>query len=158
MIDAHDFACSICGEINTKYARWFLVAENQWENKLKILEWNNQLAAQSGVHLLCSPSHVQELVVHWMATGSVHHPFARGPLGGADRFIQMPCISSVTVVDTGGARTIGELVVHRESVIRVLRENPESFQSMLEALSGALQQFAPSIHPPDGVSPARPAQ
>ena len=43
------------------------------EGKIKILEWNSLLASQHGIHLACSPSHVQELVMHWMATGSISY-------------------------------------------------------------------------------------
>ena len=150
MVNAPDFACSICGELNREHAHWFLVTENRWEDKLKILEWDRQLATQRGVHPACSPCHVQELVVHWMATGSVHHPFAQTTIWDTNIVKERPC-SETTLVDTRGVRTISELTIHRESVRRVLRENPESFRSMMHALQGALQQCAPAIQGGDGV-------
>ena len=69
--------CSICGEASAPTGRWFLVAENSWEDKLKILEWNERLACHTGVHQACSVGHVQQLVVHWMTTGSLDYPFAQ---------------------------------------------------------------------------------
>jgi hypothetical protein len=43
-------------------------------------------------------------------------------------------------VDISGARPIGELAVHRESMERVLMENPQSLQGILDALLDALRQ------------------
>lgn len=139
MIDARSYACAICGEANADPTQWFLVTENHWEDKLKILEWNSLLACQHGIHLACSPSHVQELVVHWMATGSVNYPFAQTNSweSTTQRWNDFPKLRPV--VNTRGARTIGELTVHRESMHRVLSESPGSLKSILDALVGALQ-------------------
>src|SRR5215475_416381 len=137
MIDVRTYACAICGEANPDPTQWFLVTENHWEDKIKILEWNSLLAYQQGIHLACCPSHVQELVVHWMATGSVGYPFAQiGSSSPARRWNDLNKLHSV--VNTTGARTIGELTVHRESMRRVLSENPESLKSILNALLEAL--------------------
>ena len=135
MIDSKNYACAICGEANPDPTQWFLVTENHWEDKLKILEWNSLLARQHGIHLACSPSHVQELVVHWMATGSVHHPFAKTSWNSDHKKWDL---AQMRLVDTRCARTIGELTVHRESMHRVLSENPTSLKLILDALNGAL--------------------
>jgi len=140
MNDARSYGCAICGDTNANSTQWFLVTENHWEDKLKILEWNSSLACQRGIHLACSPSHVQELVVHWMATGSVHYPFAQTESWetSTQRWNDFPKLRAV--INTKGARTIGELTVHRESMHRVLSESPGSLKSILEALCGVLQQ------------------
>lgn len=138
MIDARTYACAICGEANLDPTQWFLVTENHWEDKLRILEWDGLLAGKQGIHLACCPSHVQELVVHWMATGSVGYPFAQcEPHSPARRWNDFNKPRSF--VHTMGARTIGELTVHRESIRRVLSENPESLKSILNALQEVLQ-------------------
>lgn len=138
MIDARTYACAICGEANPDPSQWFLVTENHWEDKIKILEWNSFLASQQGICLACCPSHVQELVVHWMATGSVSYPFAQTATHETGRrwndFNKLR-----VVVNTVGVRTLSELTVHRESMRRVLGENPESLKSILDALLEALQ-------------------
>ena len=59
--------------------------------------------------------------------------FERGP--GRFRFPSPP-----GRVDVSRARPIGELAVHRESVERVLMENPYSLQVVLDALLDALGQ------------------
>ena len=63
--------CAICGDEKAAGGLWFLLAENRWEDKLKILQWDPQLARQEGIRRACSAAHVQELVVHWMTTGSL---------------------------------------------------------------------------------------
>lgn len=69
--------CAICGDEKSAGGLWFLLAENRWEDKLKILQWDPQLARQDGIRPACSAAHVQELVVHWMTTRSLSYPFAR---------------------------------------------------------------------------------
>jgi len=101
----------------------FLVAENRWEDKLTILPWNEQMASRAGIQVACSVNHVEELVVHWMTTGSVDYPLARTALGSGKwrRPAEPGCR-----VDLSGVRQIGELAVHRESMERVLAESPQS--------------------------------
>jgi len=143
MIDERTYACAMCGEANAHPTQWFLVTENHWEDKLKILEWNSRLAGQHGIHLACGPSHVQELVVHWMATGSVGYPFAQtSSPTPARRWNDFDKLR--TTVNTNGARTISELTVHRESIRRVLSDNPGCLRSILNALQEALQPETPT--------------
>jgi hypothetical protein len=80
---------------------------------------------------------VQQLVVHWMAMGSLAHPFARA--GAVPRNLRRKhAAADVPELDIQWARIIGELAVHRESLLRILVESPESLASILEALIGAL--------------------
>jgi len=158
MIDARTYACAICGEANSDTTQWFLVTENHWEDKLKILEWNSLLASQHGIHLACSPSHVQELVVHWMATGSVHYPFAQTTSWNTNAQRWNDFYKLQPVITTKGVRTIGELTVHRESMRRALDDSPGALKSILEALSGALQHNDSFTQDQFGMLPGRLAQ
>jgi len=131
--------CTICGEETLGDARWFLVLEDPWQDKLIVLHWNDRLAAK-GVHCACSAEHLQEMVVHWMTTGSLDYPFARSsrilrhnPGHRAAKFLSRD-------FEGLGARQIGELSVHRESLQRALSESPQSLKTILDALSLALQQ------------------
>ena len=63
--------CTICGEERLAGQVWFLVAESHWEDKLKVLEWQDELSSRRGIYAACSGGHVEELVVHWMTTGSL---------------------------------------------------------------------------------------
>jgi hypothetical protein len=122
------------------------VAANRWQDKLRILEWNDLLAAQAGVRPACSAGHVQQLVVHWMTTGSVDYPFAlsgadpsRHPLRAPEPRTLMKQSHTVGF-DTRNTPALGELSVHRESMQRILRDSPESLTSILDALLSALNR------------------
>ena|SRR6266550_4088588 len=132
--------CTICGEPRRENDRWLLLAENRWTDRLKVLGWNDQLASQLGVYPACGAAHVQQLVVHWMAMGSLAHPFARVRTGcsGKPRKLWPETPVEAREPDTRGAKVIGELAVHRESLSRILIENPESLASILTSLISAI--------------------
>ena len=111
------------------------MAENRWEDKLAILQWDEHLASREGIQVACSVSHVEELVIHWMTTGSLDYPFARTALGSGVARRRARTAGLIF----RGARQISELAVHRESVERVLTENPQSLQVMLDGLAEALR-------------------
>jgi hypothetical protein len=136
--------CSICGSNgNGPSTRWFLVVENSWEDKLTILEWNEQFADLDGVRQACSVAHVQEMVVHWMTMGSLDFPFAELRLIGKARPLRT---RGLGVCEIGtSVRPIGELAVHRESMQRVLSESPHSLKVILDALLAALRRECPEL-------------
>jgi hypothetical protein len=133
--------CTICGEERSAGQVWFLVAESHWEDKLKVLEWQDELAKRQGIYAACCGGHVEELVVHWMTTGSLDYPFATVGLK-PDRHRQRLgwTLPTIEEPDIRGARLIGELAVDRESVRRALREDPDSLQVILDELLNALQR------------------
>lgn len=140
--------CSICGEEKSPGDTWFLVAENSWEDKLTVLQWDDLLAGCEGIQPACCADHVEELVVHWMTTGRLDYPFARVALGGRTRRhgrTSWPAQGDPKSVKAG---RIGELLVHRESIERVLNESPESLKGILDALVGALRQETAHGHIP----------
>jgi len=132
--------CTVCGEQKSAGQVWFLVAESHWEDKVAILQWEDEISYRKGMHRACCPAHVEQLVVHWMTTGSLDFPFANAE----ERLQRRPgsCLPVVLEADTQGARQIGELSVHRESMDRVLHESPDSLQIILDELSDALKREA----------------
>jgi len=145
--------CAICGEEQSGDEPRFLLAENSWEDKLTILHWDENLASREGVQVACGLAHAEELAVLWMTTGRLDYPFARTALGAsAWRHVSRPN----SVIDLSGVRRIGELSVHRESVERLLTENPQAIKGILDALLRALHQKIGrgtqpnSIEAPDG--------
>jgi hypothetical protein len=130
--------CSICGEVSAPTGRWFLVAENSWEDRLKILEWSERLACHAGVHQACSVGHVQQLVVHWMTTGRLDYPFAQ--LRDLGRTPRLRDDGEGIKEFEFSTRPIGELSVHRESMQRVLSDSPHSLKTILDALLAALRR------------------
>jgi|SRR4029077_463776 len=143
---AVDRCCSICLEPRLGGNGWFLLTENQWTDRLKILGWNDTLASEPGVFAACGAEHVQQLVIHWMAMGTLDYPFARArreAKRSPRKPTERPCTPEP---DTRGIKVFGELAVHRESLERVLSENPQSLASILLALISALGGQHNSLH------------
>jgi hypothetical protein len=140
--------CAICGETKARNQVWFLVAENRWEDKVTVLQWHEKLAKRHGIYRACGVAHVQELVVHWMTTGSLDYPFALADSlseAHAERGLNAKTFrasSRMAAIDIQEIRQIGELAVHRESIGRALRENPDSLQIILDELLDALEREA----------------
>ena len=132
--------CTICGEEKSPGQVWFLVAESQWQDKLTVLEWQDELTSRRGIYAACGAEHVEELVLHWMTTGGLDYPFAT--VGRKPRR-NMPRVSLLRPPeepDIAGARQIGELSVDRDSVRRALRDDPESLRVILDELVHALER------------------
>ena len=140
MNDRVESRCVICREEHSESDGWFLLTENRWTDRVKIFSWDEGLASQPGVHAACCADHVQQLVVHWMATGSLEYPFAQSRPARRRSLRRQPerPASSPEELDVSGTRLLGELAVHRESLERVLVENPESLVGILRALLSAL--------------------
>jgi hypothetical protein len=137
--------CAICGETRRGSQPWFLVIEDRWQDKLLVLHWDDHIADQNSARCTCKAEHLRELVVHWMTTGSLDHPFAQTPEDA--QVPQRELRVSWTARDGSenrGPRPIGELRVHRESMRRVLSENPQSLQTILDALLDGLRRE--SVH------------
>jgi hypothetical protein len=134
--------CAICGEEKSGAQVWFLVAEDRWEDKVKILHWHDQLARRRNIHHACCALHVQELVVHWMTTGSLDYPFAAVAAPESTLGLPDSALPRLPSADARGLRLIGELAVHRESLGRALSENPASLQVILDELFDALERAA----------------
>jgi len=127
--------CAICGDEKLPGQVWFLVAESRWEDKLKILEWRDELAKRQGIYGVCGAAHVEEMVIHWMTTGSLDYPFATvGQKRGRLTLKRGSFLPVVDEPDIRGSRQIGELAIDPECVRRALREDPESLRVILDEL------------------------
>jgi hypothetical protein len=136
--------CRVCQVQCRTRENWFLLVENDWEDRVKILSWSEALSKRTGMHAVCSPSHVQQLVAHWMATGSLDYPFARVGAGSTSTF----CLSDASQSGNsfpgpGGFHVLGELAVDRESVNRLLLEDPEALVPVLDAVLDLLPPNCP---------------
>ncbi|HYA22991.1 MAG TPA: hypothetical protein VEF05_02465 [Terriglobales bacterium] len=141
MVGVQNRVCTICGEEKLEGQVWFLVAESHWEDKLRILKWQDELADRKGMHRACCPAHVQELVTHWMTSGDLDFLLAPVDLMPAKRQPgRGSALPIVAETDTRGAHEIGELAVDRESVGRALNENPDSLLIILDELRDALER------------------
>jgi hypothetical protein len=123
--------CTVCGLATLRHKGWFLVIENRWLDRLKILSWHYSLAAQKDMKSVCCRAHLKMLVAHWLTQASLRLPpadFPPLPIGSD---------SSLADVDLGPdsvGRLVGELAVHRESFSRVWSGSPETLECILDAL------------------------
>jgi len=130
--------CSVCGEVSSAPELWFLALQSRGTDKLSIMKWNLRLAKAEGMQLACCAAHVRELVVHWMATGSIAHPFARPSSWDGPRRRRTDHRPLWQEVDLQDAVLLGELTVDRGSLRRVLNHHPDALRSLLDSLQGAL--------------------
>ncbi len=72
-------ACSVCGLDTFRHAGWFLVVENRWYDRLKILSWHSSLASQKDMKSVCCRQHLKELIAHWLTQASLRLPPSRYP-------------------------------------------------------------------------------
>ncbi|MFY9703953.1 MAG: hypothetical protein WCB56_18285 [Terriglobales bacterium] len=135
--------CSVCGLDTFRHKGWFLVVDNRWLDRLRILSWHPSLATQKDMKSVCCRDHLKTLIAHWLTQASLRLPpshFApHDPLRDLGHYPPMPIGSdpSLSDLDLGPdamGRVVGELAVHRESFSRVWSGSPEALECILEAL------------------------
>lgn len=147
------FLCSVCGRESQEHARWFLVVEDRWLDRVKILSWHPALAEQAQMHSVCGKRHLQSLITHWLTYANLEFVAARSPefalTGNEDATATEPELTSA-------GRLVGELTVLRESVSQLWIGSPEAQASIFEALVGGLEVETPLNEAPS--QPAEPVQ
>ena len=133
-------ACTICGTQKKEHDIWFLITENEWQDRLDIWKWNPQTTVQQRVHALCSPWHVRELVVHWMTTGCLDYPFA-DLAGGSERKLKLGRAAGNCRPRCSGH--VAEIAVDRDGLARVLKDNPLLLNTILGELVTTLEMELP---------------
>ena len=124
-------SCSVCGLDTFRHTGWFLVVENRWLDRLKILSWHSSLATRKDMKSVCCREHLKTLIAHWLTQASLRLPPAYNPP------LPIATDPGVTDVDLGPkavGRLVGELAVHRESFSRIWSGSPESLECILDAL------------------------
>ena len=134
--------CTICLTARKNNEQWFLLAENRWTDRLKVLSWHDELAFNPAFHAACCGAHAQLLVIHWMTAGTLNYPLARTQ-ACPDGFTSQSSVRFSSInkePDTSEAEVLGELAVHRESIDRILVESPSCLGAILSALKDALPE------------------
>ncbi len=123
--------CLVCDLDTLRHTGWFLVVENRWLDRLKILSWHPSLARQKNVQSVCCRRHLKTLLIHWLTEASLRLPTAQ-PLPqtiGSD-----PAFTDVDLGPQSPGRLVGELAVHREAFSRVWSGSPAALECILDAL------------------------
>ena len=133
--------CRVCQNEKSDGEQWFLLVGNDWGDRLQILPWSEASAMQEGMHAACNPSHVQQLVTHWMATGGLNYPFAPPPAtnSGRRRFAER-LAEPVSSPAFQRKQALGELAIDRASLTQLLMESPESLVPVLDSLKSAFDE------------------
>lgn len=130
--------CRICQAERRQGENWFLLISNEWEDRLKIFLWGEELGVSQQMCVACSSSHVQRLAAHWMATGSLDYPFSRSTrIDPKFSDFQQTGASNIGL-DLGTTEELGELALDRDIVHRLLLESPDSLVPVLDALMAVL--------------------
>jgi len=130
---ARYLGCAVCGIDATDHAGWFLVIENHWLDRLKILSWHPALAEQHGMLSACGRRHLKEILLHWLTQGNLEYP---SPL-----VIDVPVPEADKSSDFGPHRQdmgmfLGELTVHRHALTHVWTGSPQALECILNAVLG----------------------
>jgi hypothetical protein len=123
--------CSVCGLDSIRRTGWFLVVENRWLDRLKILSWHSSLATRKDMQSVCCRQHLKTLIGHWLTQASLRLPPAQ------HRPLPIGSDSNLTDLDLGPqslGRLLGELSVHRESFSRGWSGSPAALECILDAL------------------------
>jgi hypothetical protein len=123
--------CSVCGLDTFRHTGWFLVVENRWLDRLKILSWHPALASQKDMQSVCCRQHLKTLIAHWLTQASLRLPPAHNP---PLPISSDPTLSDVDFGRNSVGRLVGELAVHRESFSHVWSGSPAALECILDAL------------------------
>ena len=128
-----DFArtagCAVCGAHADFHGDWFLLVENRWLDRLKILIWDPAMADQIEAQSVCGKEHLRVLVEHWLMREKIDLQEAYESVAGGGRRQAEPGPS------TPGA-LLGELAVDRNPLSHVWTGSAETLECILSALTG----------------------
>ena len=125
--------CAICGNQKAANETWFSVTEDSRLDRVSVWLWTWQLARDSRNHPVCGRHHAREIILHWMASGCLHYPFASAP-----RDSRRVAASHEKHPEAAENGWLAELSVDRGSIERILAENPYSLNVIFEELGIAL--------------------
>lgn len=129
------FFCSVCGMEASDHTGWFLVVENCWLDRLKVLHWHPLLAEQAHMQSVCGKFHLKTLITHWL----IHANLQLLAAGASDWALAADTgPDELTCGASSMGSLVGELAIHRESLSRAWSGSPEALECILNALIGGL--------------------
>jgi hypothetical protein len=123
--------CSICGNVRAENQGWFLMAENRWQDGLKIMGWDKDVSTHNFVYHACGLDHVRDFLYLWVTSGEL-------PSANQGQFYA--ALEGIPEGTLNERPSIGDLLIHRHG----LKSTPEGLKSLLDAVSSALKdEFEP---------------
>lgn len=129
-------SCSVCGNALASQTTGYLLVARSNPSRIMILRWNRTIASREAAQTACSPEHALEIVTHWMVSGRLDFHFAQAALPFCDQ--QIAEEQTAERLAAAEQKTIGELVIARESVRNLVARDPEALASILDSLLEAM--------------------
>ena len=128
---ASGMSCGVCGIRTKRHVGWFLVMENCWLDRVKVMSWHPTLARDSRVRGVCGKVHLKTMLTHWL-----NHANLQLIAGGAAPLPMDTSHADSQYASFSVGRVLGELAVEREKLSRVWTGSPETMDCILDALIG----------------------
>ena len=123
--------CSVCGQVAFLHDGWFLLSQDRWFDRLRILSWNFSLASGRDIKSACCRDHLRILVAHWLEQASLRLP--------QSHILTAPTATPSRPNNLRESRSAGhflaELSVCRDSRSRNWTGSPAALEYILEALA-----------------------
>src|SRR6266850_245345 len=59
-------SCVVCGIETKRHAGWFLLMDNCWLDRVRVLSWHPVLAHEGKMRAVCGKQHLKTLLTHWL--------------------------------------------------------------------------------------------
>jgi hypothetical protein len=130
--------CAVCGAQTNYHAKWFLVAENRWLDRLKVLSWHPALASQEEMQSVCGEEHLKVLIQHWLLQGNLNLRNGRKAAPIVSEYVVAEESASIAV-----GSMLGELAVDRNPWSRVWTGSAQTLDCIVSAITGRENAQAP---------------
>ncbi|MBI3474523.1 MAG: hypothetical protein HY010_02230 [Acidobacteria bacterium] len=128
---ATGMSCGVCGIETKRHAGWFLVMENCWLDRVKVLSWNPVLAREGRIRAVCGKVHLKIMLTHWLNCANLQLM-----AGGTAPLPADMNVARSRYASFSAGRVLGELAVEREWLSPVWTGSPETMECILDALIG----------------------
>ncbi len=151
----HDLPCAVCGIETKRHSGWYLVMENCWVDRVKVLSWHQLLAREGNMRGVCGKECLKTILTHWLNHANLQL------MATGDSAVSTALNPGTTRTDDSAfavGRVVGELAVERESFSQVWTGSPEAMECILNALIGGMgnrsrEHAMPMPHPSRGYAP-----
>lgn len=143
---ANRMSCTVCGIETKRHTGWFLVMDNHWLDRVKILSWHPVLASTGKMRAVCGKLHLKILLTHWLNCSNLQLVASGYPPVPAG----LPTHHGGTgYSNLSLGRVLGELAVERDWLSPSWTGSPEAMECILNTLIGEtearLQSFEPTL-------------
>src|SRR5258708_5605340 len=128
---ADRMSCVVCGIETKRHTGWFLVMDNCWLDRVKVMSWHPALAGTGRARAVCGKMHLKALLTHWLNYANLQLAATGGPLPMS--FDGSPASN---YINASLGRVVGELAVEREPQSPGWTGSPEAMECILDLLIG----------------------